>query len=156
METGMSNPHPLDALPPLASGEQAGKRPAARYILCALISASCGVVLAQVAGPTDNKSVTTRALGSIDLSSEIPEVAGRQLRARTVTIEPGGHTAVHTHVSRPTFEYVLQGHVVEIRNGVEVPHAAGEMVPASNGVTHYWENRGTSAVILMPVDVFKP
>jgi uncharacterized cupin superfamily protein len=63
---------------------------------------------------------------------------------------------MHTHVSRPTFEYVLQGNVVEVRNGVEVPHAAGEMVPAGNGVSHYWENRGATPVILMPVDVFKP
>nr|WP_315185057.1 cupin domain-containing protein [uncultured Albidiferax sp.] len=152
----MSNLHHLDSLPPLASGTQAGTRLAARYIVYVLASASCCVVLAQVVGPTENKGVTTTVLGSIDLSSEIPEVAGRQLRARTVTIEPGGHTAVHTHVSRPTFEYVLQGNVVEVRNGVEVPHAAGEMVPASNGVSHYWENRGTSAVILMPVDIFKP
>jgi len=46
--------------------------------------------------------------------------------------------------------------VVEIRNGVEVPHAAGEMVAAGNGVSHYWENRGSVPVVLMPIDVFKP
>ena len=150
----MSTSHLSSPRALLAPGKRAATS-AARYVL-SVAAVSCCAVLAQTSGPTDNKGVTTKTLGSIDLSSEVPEAAGRQLRARTIAIEPGGHTAVHTHVSRPTFEYVVQGNVVEIRNGVEVPHAAGEMVPAGNGVTHYWENRGTSPVILMPVDVFKP
>ena len=154
----MSTSHRLESPPlPDALAERAVIGRAARGVLCALATAACcATSLAQVAAPTDNKGVSTTALGSIDLSSEVPEAAGRQLRARRIAIEPGGHTAVHTHQSRPTFEYVLQGDVVEIRNGVEVNHAAGAMVPAGNGVTHYWENRGSTPVILMPVDVFKP
>lgn len=112
--------------------------------------------MAQSNGPTDNKEVTSKALVSIDLAGEIPDGAGRQLRARAVTIEAGGHKAAHTHVNRPTLEYVLQGNVIEMRNGVEVPHTAGEMVSAGNGISHYWVNRGDVPVVLLPIDVFKP
>lgn len=128
----------------------------AKYTLLTLAVVTSVAGLAQSSGPTDNKAVTSKALVSMDLAGEIPDGAGRQLRARAVTIEAGGHTAAHTHVNRPTLEYVLQGNVVEIRNGVEVPHVAGEIVAAGNGVSHYWENRGNVPVVLMPIDVFKP
>ena len=111
---------------------------------------------AQVTGPTENKGVTSKALGSIDLKGELDGMDGRQLRARAVTIEPGGNTSAHSHLGRPTLEYILQGNVIEIRNGVEIPHGPGEMVVSNRDLTHWWENRGTVPVILLPVDLFKP
>jgi quercetin dioxygenase-like cupin family protein len=127
-----------------------------KYALLMLAVVTCVAGSAQSSGPTNTKYATSKELVSMDLAGEIPDGAGRQLRARAVTIEAGGHTAAHTHVNRPTLEYVLQGNVIEIRNGVEIPHAAGEIVPAGNGVSHYWENRGHVPVVLMPIDVFKP
>ena len=127
-----------------------------KYALLTLAVASCIASSAQPSGPTETKNATSKALISMDLAGEIPDGAGRQLRARAVTIEPGGHTAAHTHVNRPTLEYVQQGNVIEIRHGVEIPHAAGEMVAAGNGVSHYWVNRGHVPVVLIPIDVFKP
>jgi len=38
-------------------------------------------------------------------------------------------------------EFVVQGNVVEIRNGIEVQHGPGEMVMATREVSHCWENR---------------
>lgn len=108
------------------------------------------------APPSDNKDTASKPLGSIDLSNEIEGMSGRQLRARLITIQPGGHTAAHSHDGRPTLEYVVQGDVVEIRNGVEVMHHAGDMVASTHEVSHWWENRGTVPVLLLPVDVFKP
>jgi quercetin dioxygenase-like cupin family protein len=113
-------------------------------------------VHAQSIGPTDARGSTTKALGSIDLAGEIDGLSGWQLRARSVTIEPGGHVAAHSHKGRPTMEYVVQGNVVEIRNGVEIRHQAGDMVMAAHDVTHWWENRGSIPVILVPVDLYKP
>jgi len=110
----------------------------------------------QVIGPTDSKGGNTKALGAIDLATEIEGMSGRQLRARLVTIEPGGHLAAHSHKDRPTMEFVVQGNVVEIRNGIEVQHGPGEMVMATREVSHWWENRGTMPVVLLPVDIFKP
>ena len=115
-----------------------------------------GAVHAQSIGPTDAKGSTTKALGSIDLAAEIDGLSGWQLRARSVTIQPGGHVAVHSHKGRPTMEYVAQGNVVEIRNGLEIRHQAGDMVMAAHDVTHWWENRGSVPVILVPVDLYKP
>lgn len=114
------------------------------------------LALTQSAGPADSKGTSTRQMGVIELAGEIDGTAGRQLRARLVTIEPGGHAAVHTHQGRPTMEYVLQGTVIEVRNGVPLEHKAGDMVQGVNGVTHWWENKGSERVVLMPVDVFKP
>jgi quercetin dioxygenase-like cupin family protein len=130
-----------------------------RAISCALlVLAGFGTssdAFAQNAGPTDNKGTSSRVLGVIDLTNEGEGLTGRQLRSRHITIEPGGHAAVHSHAGRPTLEYVAQGHVVEIRNGVEVTHGPGEMVVATHDITHGWENRGTETVVLIPVDLFK-
>jgi len=105
--------------------------------------------------PTEARGGSTKSLGSIDLGPEV-QLTGYQLRARAVTIEPGGHLAAHTHQGRPTMEYVAQGTVIEVRNGIATEHKAGTMVPAMNGVTHWWENHGTVPVVLLPVDVMKP
>lgn len=122
--------------------------------LCAAVLSGNG--FSQVPGPAAEKGVVAKALGEIDLASQIGDISGRRLRARLVTIEPGGHSAAHSHQGRPTLEYVVQGNVIEIRNGVEIALSAGELVVATNEISHWWENRGTVPVVLMPVDVFKP
>ena len=114
------------------------------------------VVQAQASAPADSLGATTKQFPSIELGAEFEGGVGRQLRARLVTIAPGGHTAMHTHDGRPTLEYVLQGDVIEIRNGVEMSHVAGDMIVGSKGVSHWWENRSNSPVVLLPVDVFRP
>ena len=108
-----------------------------------------------VVPPTEARGGSTKSLGSIDLGPEV-HLAGYQLRARAVTIEPGGYLAAHTHQGRPTMEYVAQGTVIEVRNGIATEHKAGTMVPATNGVTHWWENHGAVPVVLVPVDVVRP
>ena len=122
--------------------------------LCAAVFAGNG--FSQVFGPAAEKGVVVKPLGDIDLASQTGDIAGRRLRARLITMAPGGHSAAHSHQGRPTMEYVIQGNVIEIRNGVEVAHGPGEMVMAPNEISHWWENRGTVPVVLMPVDVFKP
>ena len=114
-------------------------------------------ILAQSSGPPPQSTgSTTKQLGMIDLSSQIDSVAGRQLRMRAVSLAPGGQLTAHSHDGRPTLEYVLRGTVIEHRNGVPVEHKSGEVVVGENGVSHWWENRGTEEVVLLPVDVFKP
>lgn len=121
------------------------------------LATAAGVALSQVAGPTEARGASTKALDSIDLSAEIDGLSGRQLRARLVTIEPGGHTAAHSHTDRPTLEYVVQGDAIEVRNGVEIPHKAGDVTANTREVSsHWWKNAGSVPVILLPVDVYKP
>jgi quercetin dioxygenase-like cupin family protein len=115
-----------------------------------------GVALAQQPAPTENKGVVNKPLGVVDLGPEIEGMAGRQLRIRMVTIEPGGVIAVHNHKDTPSVEYVLQGRVTEYRNGVAKEYGPGDFVTANKDTTHGWENKGAVPVVLLPVDIFKP
>lgn len=121
----------------------------------ALAQGSTSSAFAQIAEPAGATGTSTRVLGVIDLKNEVDGMSGRQLRSRYITIAPGGHSTTHGHVNRPTLEFIAQGHVIEIRNGVEVVHGPGEMVVATRDITHRWENRGTETVVLIPVDIFK-
>jgi quercetin dioxygenase-like cupin family protein len=123
-------------------------------VVLGLFSIAC-TAIAQQTGPTENKGVAGKALGAVDLGPEIDGMAGRELRIRYVTIEPGGVTAAHNHKDRPCVEYIVQGHVIEFRNGVPIEHGPGEYVLATKETTHWWENKGPSQVVLLPVDIVK-
>lgn len=45
----------------------------------------------------------------VDLGPEIEGMAGRQLRMRVLTIEPGGYIGLHSHEDRPAVVYFMQG-----------------------------------------------
>ena len=45
----------------------------------------------------------------VDLGPEFEAMAGRQLRLRVLTIEPGGHIGMHSHKDRPAVVYFMQG-----------------------------------------------
>jgi quercetin dioxygenase-like cupin family protein len=124
-------------------------------VIIVVFTAATSMALAQVQGPSESKGVSLKTLGTIDLSTEVEGLSGRQLRARVSTIEPGGHVAWHSHKDRPTLEYVVQGNVVEIRNGVEIQRSAGEVAICTSEVSHWWQNRGTTPVVLLPVDIVK-
>ena len=58
-------------------------------------------------GAPEKKGVTVELLATVDLGPEIEGMAGRQLRMRMVTIEPGGAFGpVHDHKDRPGIVYV--------------------------------------------------
>src|SRR5215469_10114748 len=66
--------------------------------------------------PKENKGYTTLKTVVIDLGAEIPGMAGRQLRLRTIKIEPGGHIGLHDHKDRPAVVIFQQG-TVTVTNG---------------------------------------
>ena len=68
-----------------------------------------GVAVGQQAAPTESKGVKFSPPTALDLSQEIDGVAGRQLRLRVVTLDPGGVVALHSHKGRPAVAYVHQG-----------------------------------------------
>ena len=50
----------------------------------------------------ETKGVAVKLLATVDLGPEIEGMAGRQLRMRMVTIEPGGvFGPIHDHKDRP-------------------------------------------------------
>ena len=74
----------------------------------------------------ETKGVTAESLAAVDLGPEIEGMAGRQLRMRMVTIEPGGiFGPVHDHKDRPGIVYILQGTITDHRNGVATDYGPG-------------------------------
>jgi len=70
-------------------------------------------------GGPETKGVTVATLGVVDLVPEIEGMAGRQLRMRQITIEPGGvFGPIHDHIDRPGIVYVLQGTITDHRDGI--------------------------------------
>ncbi len=57
----------------------------------------------------ETKGVAVKILATVDLGPEIEGMAGRQLRMRLVTMEPGGvFGPIHDHKDRPGLVHTLQ------------------------------------------------
>jgi quercetin dioxygenase-like cupin family protein len=102
----------------------------------------------------ETKGVKTELLGTVDLGPEIEGMAGRQLRMRMVTIEPGGvFGPIHDHRGRPGIVYVLQGTITDHRNGVATDYGPGVGWPEDRNTMHWLENRGPSPAVEISVDI---
>jgi quercetin dioxygenase-like cupin family protein len=110
---------------------------------------------AQVAPET--RGVTVELLATVDLGPEIDGMAGRRLRMRIVTIEPGGvFGPLHDHKDRPGTVYILQGTITDHRNGVATDYGPGAGWPEDRNTTHWLENRGTIPAVEVSVDIVRP
>jgi quercetin dioxygenase-like cupin family protein len=104
----------------------------------------------------ETKGVTVELLASVDLGPEIESMAGRQLRMRRVTIEPGGvFGPIHDHKDRPGVVYILQGTITDHRNGVAIDYGPGVGWPEDKKTIHWLENRGTIPAVEISVDIVR-
>ncbi|TAN10669.1 MAG: cupin domain-containing protein [Burkholderiaceae bacterium] len=104
----------------------------------------------------ETRGVTVELLATVDLGPEIEGMAGRELRMRLVTIEPGGvFGPVHSHKGRPGAVYVLQGTITDHRNGIAKDYGPGLGWPEDRNTTHWLENRGTVSAMEISVDIVK-
>ena len=104
----------------------------------------------------ETRGVSVQELTTVDLAGEIEGMAGRQLRMRMVTIEPGGvFGPMHDHRDRPGIVYVLQGTITDHRNGVATDYVPGVGWPEDRNTTHWLENRGTIPAVEISVDVVR-
>jgi quercetin dioxygenase-like cupin family protein len=104
----------------------------------------------------ETKGVTVTLLAALDLGSEIEGMAGRQLRMRMVTFEPGGvFGPIHDHKDRPGMVYILQGTITDFRNGVAKEYGPGVGWPEDKDTLHWLENRGTTPAVEISVDIVK-
>ena len=102
------------------------------------------------------KGVTVEVLATVDLGPEIEGMAGRALRMRMVTIEPGGvFGPVHDHRDRPGIVYVLQGTITDHRDGVATDYGPGVGWPEDRHTMHWLENRGTGPAVEISVDIVR-
>lgn len=102
----------------------------------------------------ETTDVSTNLLAAVDLGPELEGMAGRELRMRMVTIEPGGvFGPVHDHKGRPGLVYILQGTITDHRDGVATDYGPGPGWPEDHNTTHWLENRGTTAAVEISVDI---
>jgi quercetin dioxygenase-like cupin family protein len=101
------------------------------------------------------KGVTDTVLAAIDLEKEPAKLAGRQLRLRKLTVEPGGIVPWHSHGDRPALIYIAEGEIVEYASNCSVPivHKAGDVAKETSATSHWWQNNSTKTVILFSSDV---
>ena len=102
----------------------------------------------------ETRGIAVEELATVDLALEIEGMAGRRLRMRMVTIEPGGvFGPVHDHKGRPGIVYILQGTITDHRGGVATEYGPGVGWPEDRNTTHWLENRGTVPAVEISVDI---
>jgi quercetin dioxygenase-like cupin family protein len=100
------------------------------------------------------RGVTVELLATLDLGPEIEGMAGRQLRMRLVTFEPGAvYGPMHDHKDRPGMVYVLHGTITDHRNGVATEYGPGPGWPEDASTLHWLENRGTTTATEISIDI---
>jgi quercetin dioxygenase-like cupin family protein len=102
------------------------------------------------------KDVTDVVRATTDLSKEPLAQKGRLFRLRQLDIKPGGIVPWHSHGNRPAMIYIVSGEVVEYDSNCAVPivHKAGDVAPERSGTSHWWQNNGSTASVLVSVDLF--
>ncbi len=104
----------------------------------------------------ETKGVTVKLLTAVDLGPEIAGMAGRELRMRMVTIEPGGvFGPIHNHIDRPGTVYILEGTITDHRNGIATDYGPGVGWLEDRNTTHWLENRGSTRAVEISVDIVK-
>ncbi len=83
-------------------------------------------------------------------------MAGRELRMRVVTIEPGGlFGPIHDHKDGPGMVYVLEGTITDDRDGVDTDYGPGLGWPEDRQTVHWHQNQGTTPAIEISVDIVR-
>jgi quercetin dioxygenase-like cupin family protein len=102
----------------------------------------------------ETHGVTAEVLATVDLADEIEGMAGRRLRMRMFTIEPGGvFGPLHDHVGRPGIVYILQGTITDHRDGIATDYGPGVGWPEDRNTLHWLENRGSVPAVEISIDI---
>ena len=108
--------------------------------------------------PVENAGIEGSVLGAIDLESYGRMLEGGQLRARELTLLPGGKIGVHAHNQRPAIVYVLEGEFIEHRSDSPEPvvRRKGDTFFEQPGLVHWSENISDKPVRAIAVDIIAP
>ena len=102
----------------------------------------------------ETTGVREELLAALDLGSEIEGMAGRQLRMRMFTFEPGAvFGPMHDHKDRPGIVYILQGTITDHRDGAATEYGPGVGWREDRGTRHWLENRGSVPAVEISVDI---
>lgn len=105
--------------------------------------------------PTETTGIESSILGAISLEAYLGTLKGGNLRVREVVLLPGAKIAVHAHNHRPAVVYVLEGELVEHRNGSEksLIRRQGDTYFEGPGVVHWSENVSPNRVRVLALDI---
>ena len=82
---------------------------------------------------------------------------GRLLRGRRLDIMPGGVVPWHSHSDRPALLLISSGEITEYASTCAVPivHKAGDITAEQAPTSHWWQNHGTTPVVIYAFDLFR-
>jgi len=124
-------------------------------IVLALVVGLSSAIANAADAPKDNKGLTASKTTVVDLGPEYSGMAGRQLRLRILTIEPGGYIGMHTHKDRPSVVYFMQGTDTVIRDdGTSQTFRPGDTTGEPGSTVHWHRNDGKDNVVLVTADIF--
>ena len=104
----------------------------------------------------ETRGVTSELLATVDLGLEIEGMAGRQLRLRMFTFDPGAvFGPMHDHKERPGIVYILRGTITDHREGISTDYGPGVGWPEDRNTTHWLENRGAVQAVEISVDIIR-
>ena len=104
----------------------------------------------------ETRGVKVELLATLDLGTEIEGMAGRQLRMRMVTMDPGAvFGPLHDHKDRPGIVFILQGTITDYRDGKATEYGPGVGWPEDRNTLHWLENRGAVPAVEISVDIVR-
>ena len=116
-----------------------------------------GYVAGQLQPPTTTVGQSEETLRSLDLTGELDSGAGRSLRMRRITLQPGGVIGIHNHVDRPAITYLLQGQMTYHQDGEpDMVANQGDGFAEGRSTTHWGESTGSVPAVWVAVDIPKP
>jgi quercetin dioxygenase-like cupin family protein len=106
-------------------------------------------------GPSAPIGVEDKIIASIDLAPLGNGFAGRKMRMRKLTVQPGGIVPWHSHGARPANIYVISGAITEYRSTCAVPieHKAGDVTAEFGALSHWWKNNTDKPAVLISSDI---
>ena len=130
-----------------------------KLLLLSFITVGLLTSAAASAQPTpvrESRGVSVSHTEALDLAPWANDAQGRQLRIRKFVVQPGGVIGLHSHDDRPDASYLVQGELVEYREGGFAERRPADTVHMAGKVTHWVANEGTVPAVLIVVDYFKP
>jgi quercetin dioxygenase-like cupin family protein len=113
--------------------------------VAALALFSAGYAAGQHQATSGDERVEQRLLASIDLGKAVATLGERELRLSHVSVAPGGHIGLHSHIDDPTVVYLVSGALTNHHDdGRTEELTAGQAFAEFGPKSHWVENRGAA------------
>ncbi len=124
--------------------------------VCGLVF-KAGIVVGEDMAPEKPRGVTVGTTSTLDLSENLDDIQGRELRVRLIVFEPGGAVPLHSHNGRPGIATVIQGTLTEhVQGKGTFERRTGDRLIEDKNTVHWAENKTDGTVMVLATDLFKP